>query len=381
MSITITQQPGVVSDAYRPIIYKATSDDGNIVRMIADVKIDGVIKANIDKDPIIGTANEFEFDIQNICQDFLTFNLETISGNDIVNADKSEVKIQLDFYEVTQVADVLVTGWEEDGSGSPDISSQEQHAINMTLQHTENQSVSIYLNDVITKLFMTHAPLTQKIQRTETIQLHFLTPATLFRFRVTEFDKDNVIINTITSGNKSVTDNHAIVLIDASIVLTNTVRFEVKLLNTSNIQRSETRIFDIDDGCHDTAIRLKWLNQLGGFDSYTFTGKQERVINHKSTSFEKVLSPDFNIEDRGQTHLEIKSNNEFNLWSNVRDAQTIKWLEELLANKINVWIDDPLGFIPIIILDGSMKTEDTEDPVPQINIKYKFANQLISQRN
>ena len=380
MAITITQQPGTINAAYRPIIYKVTSDDVNIVRIIADVRIDGVIKANIDKDPIIGTSDQFEFDIQNICQDFLTFTLLAVQQNDIVNADNSVKRIQVDFYEVTEVAGVLETGWQEDGSGSPDITSASRRAINMTLQHTENQSIDPFLNDDITKSFLTHAPLTVKIRRTETIQLSFLTTLAI-RFQIVERDKNNNIINVNNSNTFSLTDFAGILLIDVNTMLSNTVRFEVRLLDINFNVRSEKRFFEIDEKCHDIAIRLKWLNQLGGLDSYTFTGKQERFIKHKSISFERLLSPTFSIEDRGETHLEIKANNEFNLWSDVRDVPTIKWLEELLANKINVWINNNEDFTPIIILDGSTKTEDTEDPVFQINIKYKFANELISQRN
>lgn len=42
---------------------------------------------------------------------------------------------------------------------------------------------------------------------------------------------------------------------------------------------SETKQFDIDCGCSDQEIRLTWLNNLGGFDYWKFTGQSEHTID------------------------------------------------------------------------------------------------------
>ncbi len=42
---------------------------------------------------------------------------------------------------------------------------------------------------------------------------------------------------------------------------------------------SETKTFDIECGCADQEIRLSWLNNLGGFDYWSFTAQTEHAID------------------------------------------------------------------------------------------------------
>lgn len=49
-------------------------------------------------------------------------------------------------------------------------------------------------------------------------------------------------------------------------------------LNTAEIPISETKTFDIKCGCSNKEIRLTWLNNLGGFDYWNFTGKKDHII-------------------------------------------------------------------------------------------------------
>lgn len=42
---------------------------------------------------------------------------------------------------------------------------------------------------------------------------------------------------------------------------------------------SETKRFDIDCGCSNQEIRLTWLNNLGGFDYWAFTGQSDHTVD------------------------------------------------------------------------------------------------------
>jgi len=145
MALSNTTSPYTIIPAYNPIVWTIDSSSPTIVRVIADVYIDGTIRASIDKDPRFGTTATFDFDVQSVCQDYLTENLETISGNTTIDADNSEVKIKLELYEVVLTAGVLVTAWEEDGTGTPDLTTSFHWAVNAALQHEETQNINAYV--------------------------------------------------------------------------------------------------------------------------------------------------------------------------------------------------------------------------------------------
>lgn len=52
-----------------------------------------------------------------------------------------------------------------------------------------------------------------------------------------------------------------------------------RVMTLSTEARSETKTFDIECGCSNQDIRLTWLNNLGGFDYWKFTGETDHVID------------------------------------------------------------------------------------------------------
>jgi len=381
MAITITVNPDIISAAYRPVIWTATSDDVDIVRMIADVKVDGVIRANIDKDPNIGTANEFDFDIQSVVQDFLTENLEDITSTTIVDADKSEVAVVIDLYEVVQTtADTLSTEWEEDGSGTPDLTSSEIHCVNATLQHEEDQDLDDFTVDNANKRFLTNSPSTLDIGENETAQLGFLTNiATNFRLRLIERDIDG--FGTNTDSDHSVTDKRGVILIHEASMLASTVKFTIQLLTISNVPRSEVFTYNIKMECKDEERRIKWLNPLGGIDSYTFISQTSHEVRFANRTFQKRIDKGFSVEDRGETVLQNRAEDHFQVFSKAQNKEAIEWLGEIGANGVNAWIDNGTNKVPIIITGRKSNLLHTRTVITQMAVRYKLSNKRESQHN
>lgn len=54
-------------------------------------------------------------------------------------------------------------------------------------------------------------------------------------------------------------------------------------VNQPNVPLGETKTFKIDCGCSKSEIRLSWLNNLGGFDSWNLTAFKEHIIEVKGT--------------------------------------------------------------------------------------------------
>lgn len=382
MAITLTVEPDTISAAYRPVLYTATSNTTTNARMIADVKIDGTIRASIDKDPNIGTSDTFDFDIQSVVQDFLTQNLQSISSTTIVSGTNSEVSVVVDFYQVLDTtASGLTTNWLEDGTGSADATASTIHCINATLQHEETQDLDIYTVDSVNKVFLTNSPKTLVIGENETAQLAFvlLNIPGNFQLELTERDSDGS--ETVTKTTHSITDKRGEVLIDVASMLGSTVSFDIQLLATNDQERSETVTYNINTQCYDNPIRIKWLNPLGGIDAYTFTAKTKREVRFRSKKFDKVLQKGFSVSDSGETVLSNTSWDHYEIFSKSEPRATIFWLVELGGNNINAWVDDGTNLIPIIITSVKTKILDTEDGEQIMSLKYKLANQRQSQRN
>lgn len=386
MAISIDVTPDSISAAYRPVLYTATSSTGTNVRMIADVKIDGTIRANIGKDPNIGSSDTFDFDIQSVVQDFLTQNLKSISGNDISSAGNSEVSVVVDFYQVLDTtASGLTTNWLEDGTGSPDATASTIHCINATLQHTETQDLDLFTVDTTAKRFLTNSPTTLRIGTSETTQLHFLTSEITVRARLNQFDSDDNLLPLVTTFPTlvhNVADNIGIIEIDESVMDADASYFTIRLLKgAGSVDRSELFRYNIDTQCYDNPIRIKWLNPLGGIDAYTFTAKTKREVRFRSKKFDKVLQKGFSVSDAGETILTNISWDHYEVFSQSEPRATILWLAELGGNNINAWIDDGTNQVPIIITSVKTKILDTEDGEQIMSLKYKLANARQSQRN
>ena len=62
----------------------------------------------------------------------------------------------------------------------------------------------------------------------------------------------------------------------ASTGLSNTLT--VNSITPNELSVSETKTFKIDCGCAQQEIRLCWLNNLGGFDYWAFTGQKDHIV-------------------------------------------------------------------------------------------------------
>jgi len=248
MAITITASPDTISASYIPIVWTCTSSTGTIARVIADVYIDGTIRASIDKDPNFGTANAFTFDVQSVVQDYLTFDLVENLGSSVAgNASSCEVEVQLKLYEVTVSGDTLATAWLANGTGTPDQTSTQIWAINATRQHEQAQNLDAYTVDTTAKLWLTNGG-TQKIGRSETIQLNFITDEANIKVKVAEFNSGggSVATSTVPSSPLTITDKIGSMMFLGSDLAATTAYVHFTLAKGDlSADRSETIRFDV----------------------------------------------------------------------------------------------------------------------------------------
>jgi len=379
MALSITANPDTETSAYNPVIWTITSSTSSSVRVISDVYIDGTKRASIDKDPRFGTINTFDFDIQSVCQDYLTENLETITATELVDADKSEVKVYLKIYDVTESGGVLTTAWEEDGTGIPDLTSGYSWAINTALQHEETQDLDAFSVETSDKRFLTHSPKTLSVKRTETIQLNFLSTGTK-RGRLKGYDSSDVLQSSTTTTSFLPSDKIGIYTIDARLIATNIDYFIVTLEDTGAVTLSEEIRFNFDESCNDNALRLKWVNPLGGIDAYTFNAERREELRFSSSTYERVIEQGYAVKDRGDTILKTTGKDSIEIFSKALTKAELVWLSQIgLSN--NVWIDEGSNvFVPVIVTSRKVKTLNSSNKIFQANFKLIKANERITQK-
>lgn len=382
MAITITASPDTISASYIPIVWTCTSDTGTIARVIADVYIDGTIRASIDKDPNFGTANAFTFDVQSVVQDYLSFDLVENLGSSVAgNASSCEVEVQLQLYEVTVSGGALTTTWT--GTGSPSGTSSSQiWAINATRQHEQAQNLDAYTVDTTAKLWLTNGG-TQKIGRSETIQLNFLTDEANIKVKVAEFNSGggSVATGTVPSSPLTISDKIGAMMFLGSDLAATTAYVTFTLAKGDlSADRSETIRFDVQEVCNDDKIRLKWVNPLGGIDSFTFISRTKKETRFRSKNYEQVIEKGFSVYDRGRTVLSVDAEEAIDVFSDSLTTAQLNWLSEI-GRSNGVWIEDGTNLVPVNVTSRKVKTLDNEDKIFQASYKLVKSNKFNTQRN
>lgn len=391
MAITITDTPPLINAAYRPIEFTATSNDGDIVRMIADVYVNGAYEMAMEEEVNINTTNEFTFDVSEISRNAMNINTllnTTLDFSDNITAFSlynssvlAMVALQVRLFEVVDTtAGTLFTTWDENGTGTGSTNSGLVYALNATLQHDETQNLDAYSVDTSAKLFLTKKPRTEfKITRDTNIQLDFIMESVAsIKARIAYLDDNDTPLSTTTSATELITVYKSRVLIHGASFPTDATHAKVFLLTSGNAALSEQIDIRIIDPCEYTL--LVWQNVLGGYDYWYFEGNRVEVINSKSNTFTKPLRSVFNVKDRGEQILSIDSNKIVTVTTDNIHPDTLEYLLELNTHGLNAFVYDGSQYLPIIIEDAKKTFKNDFDKVLQFEVTFSYANKKIAQR-
>lgn len=391
MAITKNIQPTTPISAYRHIQFKVTSDDANIKRMQGFIYVDGTIinpNSPVILDPDIDQTDEFTFDLQEIIQDQLSFDLQTVQATGEIDAPNSLARVRMKWTELILSGGVLV-----DGASLDSLASDDRFTIQAALKYEDLiTEVSNFDLDGSTKKFLTNYPRGRNklIQRGDSEFLSCLITGSpsdpemrvqTFDFDGNDIDTDNVNIPSATTddrfdlgvGVKQVNSFTAISI--DSDVDTYSVRVDD---NGSAI--SETFNFRVDRRVYISPVRFHWLNRLGGFDSFTFRGNKSDSLNINSNEYEKVLQGGYAVKDRKMTELQIELFEKFQSWTDMLPDEEIIWLQELYTSP-QVYIEENANLIPVIVLNkDGWGLDRRNDSTPQLMIEY-IKIQTEIQRN
>ena len=147
--------------------------------------------------------------------------------------------------------------------------------------------------------------------------------------------------------------------------------------------------FYIDEDCKYNPVHVYWLNQLGGWDSYSFIKKNERSIDVEKKRYKTYLG-NYNTADvdtpfdtksysRSLNEREPITKTFINLTSDWITESEYKWMKDLFYSK-SVWmVDDNVdGFsiLPIVVEDTNylMKRERNSKKYNQ-TLRLQLANE------
>ncbi|MDX2000956.1 MAG: hypothetical protein SFW35_00860 [Chitinophagales bacterium] len=173
-----------------------------------------------------------------------------------------------------------------------------------------------------------------------------------------------LVLMAITSGNGLLNSN--VYIDDISIVAFRPV--------------SESRTYVLDHQCHEMPTRVHFLNRLGAFDSYTFTGLEKKTLKTKSNVYDKNLAGYFTKEARGRDVQSVQASEVFKCSTDALRPEEIAWLEELLTSPA-IFIQRNMEYIPVVIANGSFETMNTDKNFQRLIVEFEMAKEVVLQRN
>ena len=103
---------------------------------------------------------------------------------------------------------------------------------------------------------------------------------------------------------------------------------------------SEYKYYEIDRrNTKYNPIRFRWLNRLGGYDSYSFNLYNETTTSIERTEYDKLLNTNYALGDRGRTLISVTAKDRVSANSNWLTEKESIWLENLYTS-LNVFIQE-----------------------------------------
>lgn len=164
--------------------------------------------------------------------------------------------------------------------------------------------------------------------------------------------------------------------------------YTVRTMKFDTTVTSETKRYNITDVCTKTeAVRVFFLNKLGGYDGFTFKHKSKINADIKRSSFKKPQGSwtsstafAYDKSDRADTQYDTNIKDTITLVSDYVTEEESVWLEELFTSP-DVYIDRNGVEIPINITATSYETKQTAvAKLINYTIEYTYSYNRYRQR-
>ena len=225
---------------------------------------------------------------------------------------------------------------------------------------------------------------------------------------VKTYDSAGALIQTVTANDGSSTlvpgrikavatspqslNNIAVLASGAQPVITSSVDYyTVQIFEGTPTAISELLTFTIEDCTRYEKYRLHFLNELGGFDSFNFTLRNQKSSRAKRKSYtraETVITStgiDYSHENIGSLDYYVRSGDKIKLRSDYLTDAENTWLKELIESPNVLWeTTDTLGvtvFYPVKVMSNNWTgKKQSIDKLFNLEIDVELALENTRQR-
>ena len=371
MAIGIAQAGKTIATE-KLVITAVTDNAPTVTTVVMEIYINSnIIASTLEHLPDFGTTTDFSFEINSIVKDYFENDFLALTGPNQTASLKALIEVQ--FFEV------------HDGVIQPTAYNRFVVVSNITQDVFEIEYFDITdyncgdTGSTASKL-LTSSPSTLPIGDLTSVHVSCFsssysgttptfTPKQewtietylngVFVAQTTEsVDVPNRSLPNFASSAKFDTSNYRIDF-DSSNGY-NEVRIYIRDIAGPNTQRSETKVFKLNDAC-DKSLTLSWHNEFGVQDSFTFLGNINRVGKYTDSTFKRARPVNPLSTDVGDLVYKSSYNYQYDLFSDRMPENTVQWLSKMLINK-RAAIQDQGGKY----LGGALTTQLTS-PVVGVN--------------
>lgn len=146
--------------------------------------------------------------------------------------------------------------------------------------------------------------------------------------------------------------------------------FDISLVEVKDatIKRtSEYKYYEIDRRkSRFNPVRFRWLNTLGGYDSYAFNKLTVKTTSIERTEYQKLMPTNYSIGDRGRTNIAITAKDRISVTSNWLTEKEETWMKELFISN-DVYVQDVNPIYTFTSMQASDPSFPTNDPIVTLN--------------
>ena len=341
MALTITSTGSEIST--EKFIFTAVTDDVLVTSVIMEVLINNTsIAHTLEHLPILGTTDEFEFEINSIIKDYFASEFIALTGANQTVIENAIVGVN--FFEVI--------------NNVPSVVQHKSFVIikNMTQDTFEIEDFD--LNDYDcgdtgsdSRKFLTSSPNPLPIGDKTSVHVSCLTTSYTLGLGFTPNQEwliqtllDGVLVNTMTEDVNVATRSITSFVNSGKYDISNyrfdfdtndgidEVRILIRDIASPFTTRSETKVFKINDAC-EKDITVSWLNEFGTQDTFTFLGNITRVGKYTDSTFKRVRPVNPLSTNVGDLVYKSDYNHHYDIFSDRMPEASVQWLSKMLINK------------------------------------------------
>jgi hypothetical protein len=395
----INSQPNNWQNVYNEMVFGLESTNASAAgfQFLVDINVSGqtnpVARLTYPKQPGVDTV---DVDVSEVLRNYVTYDFQSYNSSGIKHCTSSKVDYWIEFGEVRNNASGIPTIYPNlNNYYSSGSNAHSTNAIFDFLDWSKTAFTNLNIGPPESSLkTLNQTTYQEKLRYGEERFLTIFDREGLFsNINVQVLDKN---FTTLIQSNASFTSFGSIVSInvaksgnstgyyktvyDAAFDYSDAVYYRVNGQNTSGSGAITyfSRTFLIDKSCQKySPIRLHWLNNLGGFDAFTFTKVSRNFTDIERKMFKKFQPLNYPKTFRAKTDYYTKFTDTIQINSDgLTDAEWIG-LKELVLSPV-VMMEYGATYIPVNIKETNYEEKqyvnDRQLSSLSLTLEYTFDN-------